>query len=175
MSKDYWVIGDFDVDSTSEITRFLDEQREFLKERTEGNVIAVFTPRRVNTLVRTATAMQKMLSGESVLHRNDGIKDASSLYDTSYYEFYITDKRKQYELELFELSLADNYPLLVFNVDDTIRVEAGLETEPENRYEINSLSEFIEIYSKIVSTNKVSYIINRLIKMMKEQDEKGIV
>lgn len=169
MSKNLWRFDEYNNASTAGITDFIKEQIEFLKEITDGNVIAVFTKRRVSSLEFAGSLLQKMLT--EAPRANDGAKDASNLYDRICYEYYITDKRKQYELGLFYLILGSNYPVILQNIDETIAEEA----EIESNYEINNQNEFEDVYSKIVGTKKVSYVIQRLMNIMKEQDEKGIV
>ena len=168
MSENLWMLHDYDVNSTKDIIPFLKEQAAFLSLDTEGNVIAVFTPKRISTMVKTLSGIARVsqqLSGELPI-REQGTKDASELYNRACYEFYITDKKRQYELALFDLWLNDSYPITIQNIDSTIRQEAKM----EERYKIDSFEEFKSVFTTIIQVNKVRYIIWKLDQLMKEQE-----
>lgn len=167
MSKDYWIIEDFDAESTNNLVCFLKEQASYLEDRTKGNVLAVYTKLRQNSIARTVEMVGQVMGAVSGPKRTPGAEDASDLYRRFRYEYFITDKRKHYELGLFDLFIGDSYPVHMCNIDSTIVSEAGLETT----YDFNSLDQFQEVYEKIIATRKVRFIISRLIRLMEEQDE----
>lgn len=168
MSENLWLITNFETNSTKDIQSFIEEQISFLSAKTDGNVIAVFAPKRISLLAHTLSGVanvSKQLRGEYPVRGSDTM-DASALYKRTCYEFYITDKRNQYELALFNLWMNDNYPVSIESIDSTIRQEGQI----DEYYEINSFGVFESIFTTIIQTKKVQYIIWKLNQMMKEQD-----
>lgn len=155
MSENYWVIETLPANNTSEIVVFLNDQINKLKEMTSGKVIAVFEPRRISQLENITAQVADGLAKVSAA------QDASTLYNRKQYEYYITDKKKQYELAVFTLFLNEEYPAKML-IDNGLMKEAAIKQESIT---INQFSEFLEIYKKIIQSHKVTYVIRKLNEM----------
>ena len=150
--------------TTDESLKFLKEQAEALEGLTGGNVKAIFGIKRSNGLTGLSKTLKELSKSAN---KSRSANDASELYNCQTYEFYITDKNLKYELELFTLYCNDLFPMII-NIDETISKEAFI-TE---KLTILNNERLIEIFSNIIRTNKVKYVINKLIEMVDESEKK---
>lgn len=160
--ENLWVIKDLPSEkSTENLIKFINEQVKYLSEGTSGKVQANFIPRR-STMFEALGEMVLSTSSFSS-NRNRKGEDASKLYRKSQYEFFISDNKSRYELAVFDLLFNDSYPVKIF-IESDIATEAKLEKE----IEIQNIQQFQDIFQKIIQSNKVVYIIGKLMKLPDE-------
>ena len=157
-----WITSVDDHEPSKPVLDFIKEQASYLSEETGGKVKAVLAP--AGTSWRSIISSLSLFSEDSYhpTHHSNA-NDASSLYKKRTYEFYIVDEKHNYELSVFQITSNDTLPASLA-IEPTIASEAGFETNITD-IQVNSLKEFISMFEEIIRSNKVMYIIDRLIKM----------
>ena len=144
-------------ESTEKTLQFIEEQANALSELTDGKVLAIFRKRRVGSMEAVARAIKAPVVSREVMGKSG--EDASLFYSKQSYEFYITDKYRQYELSVFDMICNDEYPIDV-RVEKTISEEERLPPE----FTAHSYQEFLSFFKAVIGANKVNYIIRSLMK-----------
>lgn len=161
--ENYWQIESKPDFLTSVTLDFLEEQAKLLSGLTNNNVIAVFCQKRIRNSAQQTIQATLEQSARMVIGITS--KDASALYLGGRYEFYITDKYKEYELAMFEIECNQVYPIKLI-VDEGIVEDSSLFS---NEISVRSHDEFVEYYKSIVQSRKVKYIIRRLSEIVESR------
>ncbi|MBR3936036.1 MAG: hypothetical protein IKJ57_05760 [Oscillospiraceae bacterium] len=158
--ENLWIIKDSggakkDID---EIKAFITEQNNYLSSATEGRVLAHFIPKRTAKLTVSAKAVSRAVQGKTG-------KNACDLLEPEIYEYYISDAKNEYELNLFYFIFNYDYPF-VFEIDFDMAEKLNM---PSENF-INSVNDFEDLFAKIVKTSEVVYIVNKLNEMQKDKE-----
>lgn len=167
MSDSKWIISDTGNEATQPVFDFINEQIAFLCQETGGKVVAALEPakKRWDEIAESITAAASFLTGAYPQTHHSGVGNAADLYKKSTYEFYIMDSGHNYELSVFQIVCNDTFPL-------TIVIEPSISEEAEflsNRFVIEDFKRFERDFQSIVQTNKVRYIVSRLMNLASEE------
>lgn len=156
----YWIISVADNQSSEPILDFIIEQGEVLKKETNNKIRGVLTKAGAswNTVIETMSKLTLTALYQPTHHK--GLKDAANLYTKSTYEFLIVDEIHKYELSVFQITCNDTLPIKL-NIDPLIAKEEEL----DESIDVTSLEAFKSLFRKIVTSDKVVYIIDRLLKL----------
>ena len=160
--KSLWIVSETGGTSAQPIIDFLINQAMDLANQTDGKVIAEFIIRE-DTAINMLRVLSRIGQGIDEIMHADGAQSASTMYAKMTYDFFITDKYNQYELTLFQLHSNGIMPVEII-IDDTIAYEAKV----QEKEQIKTLEDLEAVFKKIVRTNKVIYIISRLMKLTDE-------
>lgn len=165
--------GNFDntdaYKTTDAIKKILREQSERLKEVTDNKVNGKFGIIKqvggISALETIASATKKMAGQEVIGDTNDvNLIDANSLYKNKRYGYEIYTN--EYKFRVFELSLKPIYPITI-KIDEGILEECGSDISlyarhDDGEFEIESDEDFIFIIARVFRSNKVHYIVSKL-------------
>lgn len=155
-------------DSPSEILQIISNQAELLGEKTNGKVKADFSkvqysykPAALDTLrvlCNTVSSLPTFYKDKPVkVDKFSNLTNANSLYVEDDYCFNIYNEKYRYRL--FTLHYKPIYPL-------QIEVEYGILEDKLVNKEIQSKNDLINILSDIFKSDKVTYIINEMKKLV---------
>ncbi len=162
--KSVWIINSDKNGSSQPIIDYITKQGTILGEETCGKIKGVLLPVEYplsNFAIAGADALLKIRSPSM-----NGFQNASGLYANQTYEFLIIDEIHRYELSVFQIKYNAILPVTL-TIDRTIASEANL----KETQRIHSLETFKSVFEKIVTTNKVVYIIERLLNMPLPEEE----
>lgn len=160
--KSVWIINSDKNGSSQPIIDYITKQGTILGEETCGKIKGVLLPAEYslrNLAIDGADAFIRSFSTK-------GFQNASDLYANKLYEFFIIDEIHRYELSVFQIKYNAILPVTL-TIDRTIANEANL----KETQRIHSLETFKSVFEKIVTTNKVVYIIERLLNMPLPEEE----
>ena len=167
-----WVTSVEKNNSSRPIIEYIIDQGNDLSKQTNGKIKGV--------LVKAGAAWDSFVDILTLLgsqipyhptHHNE-LNDASELYKKRTFEFLIVDEIHKYELSVFQITCNDTMPVKL-RIDPTIAREEKLEESSD----IRSLETFKDIFEEIVTSEKVVYIISRLLSLpdpQTEVDEKAL-
>lgn len=165
-SESMWLISVEDHEPSKPIFDLINQQANYLSTETGGKVKGVLA-RATSSWHQIAQAISStaafLTDAYSSTH-NHNANDASDLYNKKTYEFYIINEEHNYELSLFQITCNDTLPATMV-IEPTIASEEGL----KETIEIDSINEFTDIFRSIIRSNKVTYIIDRLLKLPSNQ------
>ncbi len=158
--KSLWITSVGENKSSQPILDYIINQGEELKKQTNGKIRGVLTVAGAswNALIDTLSLFVSTIPYQPTHHKD--LKDASDLYKKKTYEFLIIDEIHKYELSVFQLTCNDTLPVNL-TIDSTIAKEEKIE-ENKNIY---SLDTFKTVFKEIVTSEKVVYVIDRLLKL----------
>ncbi len=164
--KTLWITSVGDDKSSQPILDFIRNQGKDLSDQTNGRIKGVLVKAGASwaSLIDTLS----LISGQVPYHptRHNGVKDAGDLYNKTTYEFLIVDEIHKYELSVFQITCNDTLPADL-SIDSTIAKEEKL----EEHCSIFSLDSFTSKFTEIVTSRKVVYVIDRLLKLPDPQTE----
>lgn len=149
----YWKVNDKKFENTEKVQKCIDEQCQELNKITNGNVKAIFQPKRENVL----TITQKTVSSINNIFTNEKERKAYDLIANKEYEFYITDKNNEYEFPIFTISMNNKFPINLI-LDNSLAYELLL----NEKYKLDSYKEFDNLFREILQSNRITYIIEQL-------------
>ena len=169
---DLW--GNIENDSglTSDILPLIQKQANLLQVKTGDKLKADFSkityqykeaPLSILQTVSSLTRiMAPVMETKAEIVENDerkNLEDASHLYEHAKYKFEIYNDK--YKFRLFTLDYQSTYPI-------ELEVEYGILDDKLVKKEINSYEQMKDILSSIFTSNKVRFIIHRMIKLDKD-------
>lgn len=149
----YWKFNDKKFENTEKVKNCIEEQCYELNKLTNGNVKAIFQPKRENAL----TITQKTVSSINSIFINEKERKAYELIAYKEYEFYITDKNKEYEFPIFAISMNNKFPINLI-LDSSLAHELSF----KEKYKLDSYEEFDNLFREILQSNRITYIIEQL-------------
>lgn len=165
---DTTAFGKFD-NTTDNIIEIMREQAQYLKNGTEGKVLARFRKiKRVTT--NLAEAFSALTIDITEEQEANPLKDANSLYTSQRYGFEIYNP--DYKFRVFELDLLPIYPVSVHFDEGVLEdtrsnlVLNGIEdVDGKTRFVIKSDDEFMGSLRIVFSSKKIKYILYKLQKL----------
>lgn len=154
-----WKINPMNEQFTSPVIDYIIECGRDLEKQTEGKVIGILAKAK-HPLADALMKFAELGSGIYPAKLNSKAKDATLLYEKGEYQFIICDKAHSYELCVFTMSCNNLMPISVI-IDSTIASEAKV----DEKIEIHSFKSFKDLFSRIVTSNKVVYIISCLMNL----------
>ena len=162
--KSAWIIDTDYAPSSEPILEYINEQGKMLEEDTKGRVKGMLL--HGGTSFRDSIALlQAIATPVYSPTQHEDMKNASELYNKQTYEFFIVDKKHNYELSVFKITCNDKMPVSL-SVDPTIASESGV----SQKSDINSLETFQKEFDRIVTSRKVRYIIMKLMELPETEE-----
>lgn len=149
----YWKVNDKKFENTEKVQICIDEQCQELNKITNGNVKAIFQPKRENMF----TITQKTAFSINKIFANEKEQKAYDLIARKEYEFYITDKNNEYEFPIFTISMNNKFPINL-KLDNSLAYELSL----DEKYKLDNYEEFDNLFKEILQSNRITYIIEQL-------------
>ena len=160
MNKDtVWIISSTDRALSQPILSYIEQQAKEFAILTNGKLNAYLerTSTPWSTFLRELAAASRITTRSN---KRSSVQDASDFYRKYTYEFFIADEIHNYELSLFQITCNDLLPAFV-TIDSDIAEEEDMDKE----LSIESLEEFKDVFISIVQSNKVVYIISKLLSL----------
>ena len=164
-----WIIDSDSDRSSKPVIDYIIDQGKDLERQTNGRVKGELALAGTS-FIDSINLIQAIAKPVYSPTQHKDMKDASALYTKVTYEFFIVDKCHNYELSVFKITCNDIMPVSL-SIDPTIAKESRI----DQTMEINSLETFQKCFGDIVSTQKVRYIIRKLLELSNERDGKGSV
>lgn len=143
--------------NASESLEIFNSQAELLTELTEGKVKAKFVKIEYNynsylkdSAIKVLNIVKKTIPQEK---NNDNLKDANCFYEQADYKFEIYNE--QYKYRVFTLNYKSIFPFIMHLEPDILE---------RNTIEINNIQDVTNILQQILTSSKVKFIIQQMIK-----------
>ena len=149
----YWKFNDKKFENTEKVKNCIEEQCHELNKLTNGNVKAIFQPKRENAI----TITQKTVSSINSIFINERERKAYDLIANKEYEFYITDKNNEYEFPIFVISMNNKFPINLI-LDSSLAHELSF----NEKYKLDSYEEFDNLFREILQSKRLTFIIEQL-------------
>lgn len=166
---DLWGDVTNDVGNTISALSLIKEQSALLETKTNGKVKADFSPihyqykqdsiAMVQGLLGTVAALSRITPSKEEVYEYDerrDLEDASKLYEQCSYKFEIYSNK--YKYRLFTLDYKSVYPL-------SIEIEFGILDDKAITKTIKSIGDLKNVLSTIFASNKVKFIIQKMIEL----------
>lgn len=169
MSNEFkWTISPVNKQPAKLVLDYLIERGRDLEKQTEGKVIGSLV--KINhPLIEIARRVAEISNGTKPQRINKNAKDAATIYERESYQFIIYDRAHSYELCVFTIRCNAFMPVYI-EIDATIAEEE----EIEEYTEANNLEEFEDLFSRIVGSTKVIYIISQLNNLPDELETQAL-
>ena len=154
-----WILSADKKESSKPILDYIIQQADDLLEKTGGKLKAALEATGI-PLAQFAKRLSDLTPRVGRSNNHAKARDASTFYERHTYEFFIVDESHNYELSVFQITCNDQVPVLVV-IDDDIAEDADMDKE---QY-VDSLEEFKGLFRDIVTSDKVVYIIDKLLHL----------
>lgn len=148
----------------------IQEQAKLLETKTEGKVKAEFCRVRyqhkkannslqlAETMLRTVSALSAVMPRDEIVEIDErkNLENASHFYEQGEYKFEIYSDK--YKFRLFTLNYQSVFPL-------TLEIEYGIIEEKVVAKKVNSIDELTSLLGSILASNKVRFIIQKMIEL----------
>ena len=156
--------------SADSVLSLIQEQAALLETKTSGKVKADFSHVRyqyktknaslqlAETMLRTMSALSTVVPKEEVIEVDErkNLENASNLYERGEYKFEIYSDK--YKFRMFTLEYKSVFPL-------TLEIEYGIIEDKVVSKNVNSIDELKSLLVSIFTSNKVRFIIQKMIEM----------
>lgn len=163
-----WITGFSAKQTTKPVLEYLKQQAKDLSDQTEGKVHAelAYTNSMAHSIARSMILVTSKLQHGKLFEDS---KDASLLYDKTSYDFFIYDEKHKYEFVLFQLECNDMFPVKIL-MDATVAQEMKM----GDALKIESFGAFTQLFVRMIQTNKVVYIIHKLMNLEEREVIEGV-
>lgn len=161
-----WITSIGEDKSSQPILDYIRNQGKDLSDQTNGKIKGILV--KAGSSLASIVDALSLISGQAPYNptHHKGLNDASELYNKTTYEFLIVDEIHKYELSIFKITCNDTLPANL-SIDSIIAKEESL----DSNCSIFSLEDFKGIFRRIVTSDKVVYVIDRLLKLPEPQPE----
>ena len=167
---DLWGDINYNIGSTNDILTLIENQAKLLEEKSKGQIKADFSRVKyqykspnpmatITDIVKSYSMITSSLSPKAEIIENDNYKDlenASSLFEQAKYRLVIYSTK--YKFRLFTLDYQSTYPI-------ELEVEYGILDDNLVKKEINSFEQMKDILLSIFTSNKVRFIIQKMLEL----------